>query len=62
MKDELIVWRLVHDKIVTLKELNEDYTLDDVYKLLSFHKFSNHVEDLIKKNIEHSSKIKSGKK
>lgn len=62
MRDELIVWKLVHEKIVTLKELVEDYTIEDVHKLLAFHEYSNYLEVKIRKHFENEHKNKLGKK
>lgn len=56
MKDELIVWELIHNKIVTLKELENDYCLDDIYRLNSFNRFSNKLESEIKKYYESKNK------
>lgn len=50
------MWSLITQKIVTLHELENDYSLDDFYRLLAFCEYKGELEDAVRKT--EKSKIK----
>jgi len=50
LKEEVVLWNLIHNGIVTLRELENDYSYDDFQRLCAFTEFSNDIERRLEQN------------